>query len=247
MERAVNERRSNILLIDDEPELRGFLARVLRSHGYTVDTAATGREGLETFKSRGASLVLLDIGLPDLGGLDVLARIRRRSETPVIVLSVRVEESEKVAALDGGANDYVTKPFGMQELLARIRAQLRIPNTMSPPSFLDDGYLRIDLANRIVSLGGVPVPLTPKEYALLAVLARNAGGVVTQSRLLRDLWGPTYEQDTHYLRILVAKLRQKLGDDATSPRWILTEPGVGLRLRIGPDAMAPSGRRARVE
>ncbi|KGQ18208.1 Transcriptional regulator [Lysobacter dokdonensis DS-58] len=234
----MSERPQNILVIDDEPELRAFLTRVLRSHGYTVDSAATGRQGLESFAQRGASLVLLDIGLPDVSGLDVLAHIRRDASTPVIALSVRAEESEKVAALDGGADDYVTKPFGVQELLARIRANLRSRHPVAQRAYLDDGYLRIDLANRIVALGNTPVTLTPKEYALLAVLARNAGVVVTQSRLLRELWGPTYEQDTHYLRILVAKLRQKLGDDATAPRWILTEPGVGLRLRIDGDALA---------
>lgn len=233
----MSERPQNILIIEDEPELRAFLARVLRSHGYTVDTAATARQGEESFAARGAALVLLDIGLPDGNGLDLLPRIRRDA-TPVIVLSVRAEESEKVAALDGGADDYVTKPFGVQELLARIRANLRARHPLVQRSYLDDGYLRIDLANRIVTLGNEPVTLTPKEYALLAVLARNAGVVVTQSRLLRELWGPTYEQDTHYLRILVAKLRQKLGDDATAPRWVLTEPGVGLRLRIGSNAAA---------
>jgi two-component system KDP operon response regulator KdpE len=244
----MSERPANILVIDDEPALRTFLARVLRSHGYTVDAVGTGRQGLETFAARGASLVLLDVGLPDMDGLDVLARIRRDAPTPVIVLSVRAEESEKVAALDGGADDYVTKPFGVQELLARIRANLRPWQPVVTRSYLDDGYLRIDLANRVVTLGNHPVTLTPKEYALLAVLARNAGTVVKQSRLLRELWGPTYEQDTHYLRILVAKLRQKLGDDATAPRWILTEPGVGLRLRIGADEAAPAGNeRVRAE
>ncbi|MGO4550425.1 response regulator [Lysobacter sp. 2RAF19] len=243
----MSERPAKILVIEDEPELRAFLARVLRSHGYTVDTAATARQGLETFRSRGAALVLLDIGLPDANGLEVLACIRHDSSTPVIVLSVRAEEAEKVAVLDGGADDYVTKPFGVQELLARIRANLRARHPLVQRSFLDDGYLRIDLANRIVTLGNEPVTLTPKEYALLAVLARNAGGVVTQSRLLRELWGPTYEQDTHYLRILVAKLRQKLGDDATAPRWVLTEPGVGLRLRIDAYEGAPvSPEQARV-
>lgn len=228
----MNQRTANILVIDDEPELRAFLIRVLAAHGYSVDAAATGREGLDAFAARGASLVVLDIGLPDMSGLDVLARLRREASTPVIVLSVLADEADKVAALDGGADDFVTKPFGVQELLARIRANLRPRALEGTRSYLDDGYLRIDLANRIVTLGNEPVTLTPKEYALLAVLARNAGTVVTQSQLLRELWGPTYQQDTHYLRILVGRLRQKLGDDAASPRWILTEQGVGLRLRL---------------
>ena len=234
----MNARATNILVIDDEPELRAFLVRVLGSQGYSVEAAATGRQGLEAFASRGASLVLLDLGLPDTSGFDVLARLRQEASTPVIVLSVCAEEADKVAALDGGADDYVTKPFGVRELLARIRANLRTRGPEEHRAYLDDGYLRIDLANRIVALGNEPVTLTPKEYALLAVLARNAGSVVTQTQLLRELWGPTYEQDTHYLRILVARLRQKLGDDATSPRWILTEQGVGLRLRIGAGEIA---------
>ena len=237
----MNARPANILLIDDEPELRNFLGRVLRSHGYTVDAAATGRQGLDAFASRGASLVLLDIGLPDTSGFDVLAELRRETSTPVIMVSVCADEADKVAALDGGADDYVTKPFGVQELLARIRASLRPRAVAGQRFYLDDGYLRIDLANRIVTLGNVPVTLTPKEYALLAVLARNAPNVVTQSTLLRELWGPTYEQDTHYLRILVARLRQKLGDDAMAPRWILTDPGIGLRLQIDADeVVAPA-------
>ena len=237
----MNARPANILLIDDEPELRNFLGRVLRSHGYTVDAAATGRQGLDAFASRGASLVLLDIGLPDTSGFDVLAELRRETSTPVIMVSVCADEADKVAALDGGADDYVTKPFGVQELLARIRASLRPRAVAGQRFYLDDGYLRIDLANRIVTLGNVPVTLTPKEYALLAVLARNAPNVVTQSTLLRELWGPTYEQDTHYLRILVARLRQKLGDDAMAPRWILTDPGIGLRLQIDADeVVAPT-------
>ena len=236
----MSARPSHILVIDDEPELRAFLTRVLRAHGYTVDAVATGQQGLDTIAARGASLVLLDIGLPDMSGLDVLERIRRASPVPVIVLSVRTEESDKVEALDAGADDYVGKPFGVQELLARVRANLRQWHQVTERSYLDDGFLRIDLANRIVTLGNEPVTLTPKEYALLAVLARNVGVVVTQSRLLRELWGPTYEQDTHYLRILVGKLRQKLGDDAASPRWIMTEAGVGLRLRLGVDEAAPA-------
>jgi len=151
---------------------------------------------------------------------------------PVIVLTVRGGEPEKVAALDAGANDYVTKPFGVQELMARVRALLRthaMPEGSAPPVY-DDGRLRVDLARREVALEGATVTLSRKEYALLALLVQHAGRVVTQPQLLREVWGPTHQEDTHYLRILVAKLRQKLGDDAASPRWIATEPGVGLRF-----------------
>ena len=181
----------------------------------------------------GADLVILDLGLPDRDGHSVLRELRQWSAVPVIMLTVRAGEAEKVAALDAGANDYVTKPFGVQELMARIRALLRAsatgPEQDSPIYTLD--ALRIDLARREVFVDGQLVALTRKEFAMLAMLARNAGRVVTQPQLLRELWGPTHEEDTHYLRILVAKLRQKLGDDAAAPRWIVTEPGVGLKLR----------------
>jgi len=232
----MSERFPHVLVIEDELELRSFLSRVLRSHGYSVEAVATGREGLDAIARRGASLVLLDIGLPDMSGLEVLEHLRRDVATPVIVLSVHSDEADKVTALDAGADDYVTKPFGVQELLARVRAHVRQWSQIAQRSYFDDGYLRIDLANRIVTLGNEPVTLTPKEYALLSLLARNADAVVPQARILRELWGPTYEQDTHYLRILVGRLRQKLGDDATAPRWILTESGVGYRLRIGANA-----------
>ena len=225
-------RQARVLIVDDDSELRRFLTTVLRAHGHAVDAVDGEARALRSLASRGADLVLLDLALPDGDGLSVLRELRQWSGVPVIVVTGRADETGKVAALDGGANDYVTKPFGVAELLARIRAQLRVhASTQGDPPF-DDGYLRIDLAQRLVTLGGAPVTLTRKEYALLAMLARNAGRIVTQTRLLRELWGPTYEQDTHYLRILVGKLRQKLGDDAASPRWIVTEPGVGLRLLL---------------
>lgn len=222
-----------ILVIDDEPQIRKFLEISLRAQGYVVDQAENGKNGLAVLATQGADLVILDIGLPDLDGHEVLRELRQWSQVPVIMLTVRAGESEKVSALDAGANDYVTKPFGIQELMARIRALLRAATVGAEhdsPVYAFDA-LRIDLARREVSVEGDPVNLTRKEFALLALLARNAGRVVTQPQLLRELWGPTHEEDTHYLRILVAKLRQKLGDDAAAPRWIITEPGVGLRLR----------------
>lgn len=222
-----------ILVIDDEPQIRKFLEISLRAQGYVVDQAENGKNGLAVLATQGADLVILDIGLPDLDGHEVLRELRQWSQVPVIMLTVRADESEKVSALDAGANDYVTKPFGIQELMARIRALLRAATVGAEhdsPVYAFDA-LRIDLARREVSVEGDPVNLTRKEFALLALLARNAGRVVTQPQLLRELWGPTHEEDTHYLRILVAKLRQKLGDDAAAPRWIITEPGVGLRLR----------------
>lgn len=224
---------ARILVIDDEPQIRRFLGISLRAQGYRVDEAANGREGLEALATRGADLVILDLGLPDLDGQDVLRELRAWSSVPVIVLSVRSNESEKVAALDGGANDYVNKPFGVQELSARLRALLRLKPEGDDAAVFDDGRLRIDLAHRQVERDGETVALSRKEWSLLVLLMRHAGRVVTQPQLLRELWGPTHDQDTHYLRILVAKLRLKLGDDAAAPRYIRTEAGVGLRFLPG--------------
>jgi two-component system KDP operon response regulator KdpE len=224
---------ARVLVIDDEPQIRKFLEISLRAQGYAVDLADTGQDGLDALAVRGADLVVLDMGLPDRDGQAVLKELRQWSQVPVIVLTVRSGEAEKVAALDAGANDYVTKPFGVQELMARIRALLRshAVSGEAPPVF-DDGHLRVDLSRREVSLAGETVTLSRKEYALLAFLVQHAGRLVTQPQLLRELWGPTHHEDTHYLRILVAKLRQKLGDDAAAPRWIATEPGVGLRFLL---------------
>lgn len=224
-----------ILVIDDEPQLRRMLEISLRTQGYAPRLAFDGREGIEALATEGADLVILDLGLPDMDGHRVLAEIRAWSAVPVLVLSVRNDEGGKVRALDAGANDYVTKPFGMPELMARIRVLFRhaAAQAQAEPgsATYDDGTLRIDLARRLVVLAGEPVSLSRKEYALLALLVRHADRVVTQPQLLRELWGPTHQEDTHYLRILAGKLRQKLGDDAVCPRWIVTEPGVGLRFR----------------
>ncbi|MGA9341205.1 MAG: response regulator [Rhodanobacteraceae bacterium] len=220
-----------VLVIDDEPQIRRFLDISLRAQGYRVETAATGEAGLAALATRGADVVILDLGLPDRDGREVLRELRQWSEVPVLLLTVRAGESEKVAALDAGANDYVTKPFGVQELMARVRALLRartVPAGNAP--VFDDGHLLVDLARREVRLDGEPIALARKEYTLLALLVRHAGHVITQPQLLRELWGPVHQEDTHYLRVLVAKLRHKLGDDAAAPRYIATEPGVGLRF-----------------
>lgn len=221
---------ANILIIDDEPQIRRFLGISLRAQGYAVTEAESGHAGLESLATHSADLVILDLGLPDLDGLDVLRELRAWSSVPVIVLSVRASESEKVRALDAGANDYVTKPFGVQELSARMRALLRLQTVGDAASVFDDGHLRIDLGKRIITRDGELVTLSRKEWAMLALLMKHSGRVVTQPQLLRELWGPTHQEDTHYLRILVAKLRTKLGDDAAAPRYIQTEAGVGLRF-----------------
>lgn len=220
-----------ILVIDDEAQIRRFLDIGLRAEGYEVLLAANAADGLALAATQSPDLVILDIGLPDREGHDVLAELRQWSQVPVLMLSVRDAESEKVRALDHGANDYVTKPFGIQELMARLRALLRnrAGKPELPPRY-DDGHLAIDLARREVSLDGTPVALTRKEYAVLEMLLRHSGRVVTQQQVLREVWGPTHVQDTHYLRIVLGKLRQKLGDDPVSPRWLKTEPGVGYRF-----------------
>jgi len=222
---------ARVLVIDDEPQIRRFLDISLRAQGYRVETAATGEAGLQALAMRGADLVILDLGLPDLDGTQVLRDLRQWSQVPVILLTVRADEGEKVIALDAGANDYVTKPFGVQELMARVRALMRwrAASGDAAPVF-DDGHLHVDLSRREVSLDGEPIQLARKEYALLALLVQHAGRVVTQPQMLRELWGQHHEHDTHYLRVLVGKLRQKLNDDPTAPRWIATEPGVGLRF-----------------
>ena len=222
---------ARVLVIDDEPQIRKFIDISLRSQGYKTLLAETGQQGLSILASKGADIVILDLGLPDRDGQDVLRELRQWSRAPVIVLTVRSGEEEKVALLDAGANDYVTKPFGIDELMARIRAILRNTalNSDTAPIY-DDGVLSIDLAQREVHLQGQPVSLSRKEFALLSLLVQQPGRLITQPQLLREMWGPTHEEDAHYLRILVAKLRQKLGDDAAAPRYIVTDPGVGLRF-----------------
>jgi len=222
-----------VLVIDDEPQIRRFLDIGLRAEGYEVLLAATGTEGLALAATQSPDLVILDLGLPDMEGHAVLAELRQWSQLPVLMLSVRNAESEKVSALDQGANDYMTKPFGIQELMARLRALLRNrPGEPEHPPRYDDGHLAVDLARREVSLDGAPLALTRKEYAVLALLLQHAGRVVTQQQLLREVWGPTHTSDSQYLRIVIGKLRQKLGDDPANPRWLKTEPGVGHRFIV---------------
>jgi two-component system KDP operon response regulator KdpE len=222
-----------VLVIDDEAQIRRFLDIGLRAEGYEVLQAATAAEGLAQAATREPDLVILDLGLPDRDGHAVLSELRQWSQVPVLMLSVRSAEAEKVRALDAGANDYVTKPFGIQELMARLRALLRdraiAGAADAQPRYVDD-RLDIDLARREVRLDGVALSLTRKEYAVLTLLLRHAGRVVTQPQLLCEVWGATHVQDSQYLRIVVGRLRQKLGDDPAQPRWLKTEPGVGYRF-----------------
>lgn len=221
----------SVLVIDDEAQIRKFLRISLSAQGYRVLEGGNGRDGLAQAALGKPDLVVLDLGLPDMDGQAVLRELRAWSSVPVMVLSVRASESEKVLALDGGANDYVTKPFGIQEFLARVRALLRQATGGSrQEAVVRSGALSVDFAYRRVSLAGTEVALTPKEYAVLAMLARHLGRVVTQQQLLKDIWGPSHADDSHYLRVVVGHLRQKLGDDPTAPQFIVTEAGVGYRL-----------------
>jgi two-component system KDP operon response regulator KdpE len=224
---------ARVLVIDDEAQIRRFLDIGLRAEGYEVLQAATAAEGLVQAATREPDLVILDLGLPNRDGHEVLSELRQWSQVPVLMLSVRSAETEKVRALDAGANDYVTKPFGIQELMARLRALLRdraVAGTEEARPRYDDGRLGIDLARREVMLDGSPLSLTRKEYAVLALLLRHAGRVVTQQQLLREVWGASHVRDSQYLRIVIGKLRQKLGDDSAQPCWLKTEPGVGYRF-----------------
>jgi two-component system, OmpR family, KDP operon response regulator KdpE len=221
---------TTILVVDDEPQIRRAMRTSLEAHGYRLETAANGEEGLLKAAEVAPDLVFLDLGLPDLDGTEVIERLRSFSEVPVIVLSVRDRQADKVAALDAGADDYVTKPFGMEEVLARMRAQLRRIRADQPaPAIVRVGDLEIDLARRLVRLDAAPVHLTRTEWALLEAFVMNPGKLLTHQWLLRTVWGQGYGEESHYLRVYVRALRKKLGDEAASPRLILTEPGVGYR------------------
>jgi len=219
-----------VLVIDDEPQMRRLLTVALTSHGYWVESAATGEVGLDRLVADRFDLLLLDLGLPAMDGIEVCRHVREWSSIPIIVISVRDAEGSKVAALDLGADDYITKPFGIGELLARMRASLRrIPSGPDAP-VITIGPLSVDLAKRRVISEGRDIRLTPTEYDLLRVLALHAGRVMTHRQLLREARGPTFEEETPLLRVHMVGLRQKLGIRATTPGYIATEPGVGYRL-----------------
>lgn len=221
---------NKIVVIDDEAQIRRMLKVALSSDGYVVTGCGTGQEGITAVARQQPDLVILDLGLPDLDGQDVLKAIREWSRVPVIVLSVRDHESMKVLALDEGAQDYVTKPFSIIELLARVRACLRDLSSSPESPIKTDGKLSIDLSARRVCLGENTIEFTPKEYNVLALLSKSPNRVVTQTQILQQVWGPGHEDDTHYLRIIISHIRQKLGDDPLQPTYVITEPGVGYRF-----------------
>jgi two-component system, OmpR family, KDP operon response regulator KdpE len=223
-----------ILLIEDEPPMRRFLRTALGANDYRLVEAETAKEGLAQAAARNPDVILLDLGLPDRDGLEVTRELREWSTTPIIVLSARGREEDKVKALDLGADDYLTKPFGVDELLARIRVALRhaaLPPGAVPEPVFEAGGLRVDLAARRVWRGQEEVHLTPTEYKLLTTLVRHAGKVLTHRQLLKEVWGANYVNQSHYVRVYLAQLRQKIEADPARPRLLLTEPGVGYRLR----------------
>jgi two-component system KDP operon response regulator KdpE len=222
-----------VLVIEDEPQIRRFLRTSLDAHGFEVLEADNAARGLADAASKRPECLILDLGLPDADGVEVIRRLREWTTLPVIVLSARTQEAEKIAALDAGADDYVTKPFGVGELLARLRVALRHATTLgngARSTVFEAGEVRVDLGARRVTLAGNEVHLTPTEYRLLATLVKHAGKVLTQRFLLKEVWGPGYVERPHYLRIYMANLRQKLESDPARPTLLLTETGVGYRL-----------------
>lgn len=223
-----------VLLVEDEPQVRRFLRTLLAARGYGLVEAETAAAGLSLASTHAPDLVLLDLGLPDGDGVEVTRRLREWTQTPIIVLSARDREGDKVEALDAGANDYLTKPFGANELLARVRVALRPAASVAgrgEPVY-QSGALRVDLSSRQVFVDGAEVHLTPTEYKLLAVLVRNAGKVVTHNQLLHEAWGPGHSSQKQYLRVYMGQLRHKLEADPARPRYLTTEPGIGYRLRV---------------
>jgi two-component system KDP operon response regulator KdpE len=227
----MNDTPATVLLIEDDEQIRRFLQISLQANNYRVLEARSGEDGLACAAEQQLELVVLDLGLPGIDGLKVISRLREWSEVPVLILSVRDDEQEKVRALDAGANDFVTKPVRINEFMARVRVLLRTKaaNDSEGAIFQRNG-LRIDLVRREVQLDGSNISLTRKEYQVLRLLVRNAGRVVTHQQMLREVWGPASVTDTHYLRVVISSIRQKLGDESANPRYIVTEQGVGYRL-----------------
>jgi two-component system KDP operon response regulator KdpE len=221
---------TRILVVDDEPQIRKALSVNLRARGYEVDLAASGEEALTLAASNHPDLVLLDIGLPGIDGIEVVEGLRGWTKVPIVMLSVRDAEDDKVRALDAGADDYVTKPFGMNEVLARLRAALRRHHPTPEEPVVDTAGFRLDLAQKTAVVGGEAVHLTPTEWAIVEVLVRHPGRLVTQRHLLQEVWGPQYEHETNYLRVHLAAIRKKLEPTPSRPRYFVTEPGIGYRF-----------------
>jgi two-component system, OmpR family, KDP operon response regulator KdpE len=225
-----------VLVVDDEPQIRRALATNLRARGHEVILAASGEEALTQAASRHPDLVILDLGLPGIDGVEVVRGLRGWTEVPIIVLSVRADETDKVEALDAGADDYVTKPFGMNELLARMRASLRRARPEDEDPVVVTPDFVVDLATHVVRRDSLEVALTPREWGIVEALVRHPGKLITQPQLLRMVWGPGFEDETGYLRVHLRHIRQKLEPDPSRPRYFITEPGMGYRFRPGEEA-----------
>ena len=223
----------SLLVVEDDPEVRRFLRAYLAKNNYVLYEAVNGAEALKLAVENKPDIIILDLGLPDMDGVDVAKRLREWCHTPILILSARDQETEKVRALDAGADDYLTKPFGVEELSARLRVALRHVRAKSQPAepLFTVGSITVDLASRVVSVDKQEVHLSPTEYKLLQLLIQNAGKVVTQQHILRHVWGVGYQKEGHYLRIYMAQLRRKLEKDPARPQYLITEPGVGCRLR----------------
>jgi two-component system, OmpR family, KDP operon response regulator KdpE len=220
----------NILVVDDEPAIRRFLRASLGAYGHIIEEASCGEDALKIVAVGHPDLVILDLGLPDMEGVEITRRLREWTKIPIIILSVREHEDDKIAALDAGADDYLTKPFGIGELMARIRVAVRRSGQAEDEPIFQTGDLTVDMSHRTVSVRGAPITLTPTEYDILRTLVNHAGKVLTHRQLLRAVWGAAYESETHLLRVNVSNLRHKIEADASRPAYILTEPGVGYRL-----------------
>ena len=228
----MNENGPRVLVVDDEPAIRRFLHTSLAAHDYVVFEAVNGQEALAAVVAHRPDLIVLDLGLPDMDGIEVTRLLRQWTQIPIIIVTVQEQEAAKIAALDAGADDYVTKPFGMGELLARMRVALRRAASPAAEPIFTSGELTVDLTRRLVTVGDREVQVTPTEYDLLRTLVAHAGKVLTHRQLLRQVWGVGYEGEAHLLRVNMSNLRHKLEPDAARPNYILTEPGVGYRLRV---------------
>lgn len=226
----IHEHKHRILIVDDEPSIRNTLKASLSAHNYEIAEAASGKNGLEVISSFHPNLIILDLGLPDMPGIQVLKSLRSWTNVPVIILTVKDDEESKVQLLDEGADDYLTKPFGMQELLARVRAGFRKRDLVEATPVFSSGDLFVDLSQHLITVSEKSVKLTTTEYQLLSHLIRSRGQVVSQSELLQEIWGPNSQEQGHYLRIYVGQLRKKIETDPSAPKHILTEPGVGYRI-----------------
>jgi two-component system KDP operon response regulator KdpE len=228
----MNEIGFRVLVVDDERAIRRYLHVALNAHGYIIYEAVNGQEALSMAATERPDLIILDLGLPDIDGVEITRQIREWSQIPIIILSVREQEKDKVAALDAGADDYLTKPFSTGELMARIRVALRRSTQTSPEPVFTSGELVVNLSRRLVTVRDQEISLTPTEYDLLRVLIQHPGKVLTHRQLLRKVWGDAYETEAHLLRVNMSNLRRKIEPDPTRPRFIITEPGVGYRLRV---------------